>query len=186
MLLDVRVVEELGFFDTGYVHGWQDDGELHYRGQLAGYQSLHDPAALALVKVRRHGNKRAFGQYYNRLRLMATGYQLRSLVCLSPALLAFEVALMLSSFANGTARAYLRAWSRLVTGWQEVRATRRRVQALRRAGDARVLRHGAFEFPWLWKLGPAARFMIVATQCSFDVFWWLAYPVMSITGIPIH
>lgn len=178
MLLDLELVEKLGYFDTGYVHGWLDDGELHYRGRLAGYTSLHDPAALALVKVRQHGRKRAYGQYCNRLRLMATGYQLRTLLSLSPVLLAFELGLLLFTLANGTFAGYLGAWLRLIRNRDEIRAARQRLQGLRRLGDAQLLRHGAFEIPGLWKLSAPARGVILASQRSCDVFWWLAYPVL--------
>jgi len=174
MLLDLAIVREIGYFDTGYVHGWQDDGELHYRGQLAGFTSLHDPAAHALVKVRRHGNKRAFGQYYNRLRLVATGYQLRTLLLLAPGLLTFELALFLSTIINGTSGAYLRAWRRLFMNWDDTRRMRVRIQSSRRVSDSQVLQHGSFEFPLLLKLSPPRRAVFATVLRSLDVFWWAA------------
>lgn len=182
MLLDNHVVQELGSFDSGYVLGWADDAELHQRGVLAGYLSLHDPAAHAMVKVRHHGTGRAFGQYYNRLRLIATTYQLRTLLCLAPALLLFELALLLSTLASGTAGSYLRAWRRLLASHQEVLAARRRVQARRKRPDVEILQHGVFEVPWPWRFGRGTRATVAATQRSFDIFYWLAYPVLALTA----
>lgn len=186
MLLDMEVVRELGYFDTGYVHGWADDAELHLRGQLAGYQSLHDPVAEAEVKVRSHGARRALGQYHNRLRLIFTTYAGSSLLALSPALTVFEGVLLLSAVVCGTLPMYLRAWRKIIGGAPELAATRTRIQLQRRIADRQLFQPGAFEFPGLYRFPRAARRIVWAMQQGTAVFWWLAYPFLGSRGPRSH
>lgn len=182
MLLDMDVVRELGYFDTGYVHGWADDAELHLRGQLAGYASLHDPAAEAEVKVRTHGTRRALGQYHNRLRLIFTTYAGSSLVALSPVLTVFEGLLLISAVVCGTLPMYLQAWRKIIHDSRELAATRMRIQKQRRTTDRQLLRPGEFEFPGLHRFPHAARRLVWVMQQATAAFWWLAYPFLGSRG----
>ena len=180
MLLDMDIVSRLGYFDPGFVRGWGDDGELHYRAALAGYKSLHDPIAEAYVKVRSHGNSRAFGQYHNRLRLMFGYYSMPTLLALSPALLLFELALFASTVAARTSSVYWKGWSLLLASRSELRQMRRRVQAMRRVADSRLLQHGTFEIPGAWKLSVAKRRAVGMLQRCWDIFFCVAYPFMCL------
>ena len=178
MLLDKEKAAQLGFFDEGYVHGWCDDGEIHWRGVLAGYLSLHDPAAICLVEVREHGNKRAFGQFHNRLRLILTSYKTSTLVGLSLALLLFEIALAFASLANGSFSAYAKALGATWRKRSDLWCMRRVVQSSRRVPDGQYLRAGAFEFPGLSKLSPLTQRAIGFAQSCTNVFWWISYPFL--------
>ncbi len=182
MLLDMKVVRELGYFDAGYVHGWADDAELHLRGQLAGYQSLHDPTAEAEVKVRAHGTRRALGQYHNRLRLIFTTYAGSSLLALSPALTVFEGLLLISAVVCGTLPMYLRAWRKIIGAAPELAKTRTRIQRQRRTADRQLLKPGEFEFPGLHRFPRVARRLVWVVQQGTAAFWWLAYPFLGSRG----
>lgn len=186
MLLDMEVVRGLGYFDKGYMHGWADDAELHLRGELAGFASLHDPVAEAEVKVRAHGTRRALGQYHNRLRLMFTAYTGLSLLALSPVLTLFEVMLLLSAVACGTLPMYLRAWRRIFREMPDLAATRKRIQQLRRTTDRQLLHPGEFEFPGLHRFPQVARRMVWLAQQGTAPFWWLAYPFLGSRGPRSH
>lgn len=182
MLLDLHAVRELGYFDTGYVHGWADDAELHLRGQLAGYESLHDPVAEAEVKVRSHGTRRALGQYHNRLRLIFTTYAGSSLLALSPVLTVFEGMLLLSAVVCGTLPMYLRAWRKIIAEVSDLSATRARIQRQRRTADRQLLQSGEFEFPGLHRFPRMARRIVWTAQQGTAAFWWLAYPFLGSRG----
>jgi GT2 family glycosyltransferase len=178
MLIDMDIVSKLGYFDQGFVRGWADDGEIHYRAALAGYKSLHDPVAEAYVKVRSHGTNRAFGQYHNRLRLMLTCFSLPTLLALPPALVLFELALFASTVIAKTTDVYWKGWSLLWKSRAELKQMRRRVQAMRRVPDTRLLAHGRFEIPGDWKLSRAKRRVVSSLQRCWDIFFWFAYPCM--------
>lgn len=183
MLLDMTKVRELGGFDPGYTLGWADDAELHYAGEISGYRSLHEPRALARVKVRAHGTKRAFGQYHNRLRFIFTGYSGLTLLLFGPALILFEVGVALSAIVSGSLPAYLRAWGRILSSGGELLRRRRLLQSRRKVSDLAILRHGTFEFPGQWKLNRFARRMVAAAQHCWDVFWWIAWPFLNVQSV---
>lgn len=179
MLLDRQKLARLGYFDEGYALGWGDDGEMHVRGALAGYQSLHDPMAICLVEIRAHGTKRAYGQYHNRLRFMLTSYGKGTLIGLLPGLILFELLILLGAVASGSLAAYAKALKAI---WQErgdLRHMRRMIQSLRRVPDRKLLRTGAFEFPGISKLPSPMRAAVAGVQSCVNVFWWAGYAFIT-------
>lgn len=179
MLLDKAKVEQLGYFDEGYALGWGDDGEMHVRGALAGYKSLHDPLAICLVEVRPHGTTRAFGQYHNRLRFMLVAYGKRTLIALAPGLFLFELMVVLTALATGSISAYFKALKATWQEWGEVRRMRRMAQSLRAVPDKKILRTGSFEFPGVSKLPQPMRAAVAGAQSCTTVFWWAGYAFIA-------
>lgn len=147
MLFDRDRLAEVGAFDEGYLHAWADDAELQLRGALFGFRCLHVPGAVCLHDAKDHGNSRAEGQIYNRLRLLFTLGQGRSLLVMAPSLVLFEINLLMAALLQGFLPAYLKGWARFWRERQEILATRRCFQAGRRVPDSVVFAAGGIEVP---------------------------------------
>ncbi len=131
MLLNCAIVHAVGNFDENYLFGWGDDLELDVRARLYGYVTLHDPYAIGYHSERTPDARRVAGQLYNRRRLILTCYSGRSLVTLAPALLLFELILLLMCVAGGWYREYWRAFVLLKADRQQIAERRRQLQASR-------------------------------------------------------
>ncbi len=147
MLFDRGRLAEVGAFDEGYLHAWADDAELQLRGALFGLRCLHVPGAVCLHDAKDHGKSRAEGQVYNRLRLLCTLGQRRSLLVMAPSLVLFEFNLLMAALLQGFLPAYLKGWGRFWHDRREILSTRCRFQASRRAPDSAVFAAGGIELP---------------------------------------
>jgi GT2 family glycosyltransferase len=173
MMLDMAWAKHIGLFDEGYLHAWGDDGELHIRGALYGFKCLHVPTAVCAHPSKEHGTQRAFGQIYNRLRLLYTLYRIRTLILISPSLILFEMVLIAASIPGGFMSAYVRA---VVATWRERRdilAMRSEIQRRRRVADSDVFWAGAFEVPSKSHPGRMVRVFVKGLQILFDANWRL-------------
>jgi GT2 family glycosyltransferase len=171
MLFDRSRLREVGGFDPGYMHAWADDSELQLRGVLYGYECLHVPAAAGMHHAKDHGAERARGQIYNRFRVLTTFYRKRTLLTMLPSLLAFESALIVSSFVKGFGGAYIDAARQAWRDRHDALAARRELQRRRKAPDADVFWAGPFEIPGAVALGPIARSAVAIFRWLFDANW---------------
>lgn len=174
MLIDRHCSAELGDFDEGYAIGWADDAEFQLRARLAGFEALHVPTATCLHLDRSAGRARAYGQVYNRYRLIFTTYATRTLVVLAPALLAFELCLTGVSVASGFFRDRVQAVRDI---WRDRRSWLRHrydVQRRRRRSDADILVGGAMSPPAMYAEGSLAGRMMRALSAAFDGYWTIA------------
>jgi hypothetical protein len=143
-MIDCERARRIGLFDDVYPFGWGCDAEFYIRGDIAGLRSLHRSDALSYHPVPAHGFGRAEGQIHNRYRFILTMYAGRTLLLLAPALLAFELALSALFVFKGLTGVQLRCIGRIWRGRREVWATRRRIQARRKASDATYLDASGF------------------------------------------
>ena len=88
----------------------------------------------------------------NRWRILLTRYELRTIVLLAPALLAFELCQLAGAAAKGWFPNWLSAVRAVVAGFPEILRERRDWAAQRRCGDGRILEGG--ELPFNPKLLP--------------------------------
>lgn len=141
MLIDRQKARAVGGFNEAFVMGWGDDGEFHMRMTLAGHHSYHIPGA-----VMYHGEASHPGRFYgtiaNRWRFLLECYQLRTLVVLTPALLAYELSLFAFMTSKGMLRAYLKAVGGTIGDFASVLRDRRRTQRLRTLSDRALVRLG--------------------------------------------
>lgn len=139
MILRRDVWEALGGFDDG-MFAYLEDAELSLRCWQLGLRVRFAPEAVVLHEYEfgRHPGK-YFLLERNRLFVLATLYEVRTLVVLTPALLLVELALLVQSVAGGWLRAKLRAYWWMLTNLHAVRARRRDVQQARCVSDATVL-----------------------------------------------
>lgn len=144
-LFDVSRFNEVGGFDEDFALAWGDDGELHQRLILAGYECVFVPTAVAYHEEKPFSKSRyyrASGQVQNRFRLLLSHYEWRTLIVLFPALLLFELAQIGFFVLKGIPHLYLKGVWGTFSHLPDIREKRRVVQALRRAPDRDVLYAG--------------------------------------------
>ncbi|MGH3079755.1 MAG: glycosyltransferase family 2 protein [Gaiellaceae bacterium] len=136
-----EVFEALGrFTDEFFIY--LEDAELSWRARLAGLRVVLDPAADVYHDYEYARNPTKL--YYmerNRLLLVLTAYQLRTILVLLPLLLATELGMAALAARQGWLRDKIAAWrwSLRQRGW--LRAHRRETQALRRVPDRELARY---------------------------------------------
>jgi GT2 family glycosyltransferase len=165
-MIDRELADKIGLFDDVYPFGWGCDAEFYVRGTIAGLRSLHVSGALTRHPViEGHGFARAEGQIGNRYRWILTLYRGRTLLLVAPLLIPFELALTALFLVKGLTGVQLRCIGKIWRGRAEVRATRRRIQALRAAPDRDYLDASGFSgggplssgaLSWIAALGNAA------------------------------
>lgn len=129
-----RWQELRGFEPTFFAY--YEDADLSVRAWQHGYQVVYVPDA---VMVHRYEFSRRPEKYFllerNRLLLVLTCYERRTILWLAPLLIAVEVGFLALSIAEGWWRQKLRSWAWLVRHRRDVVAIRTTVQSERRCGD---------------------------------------------------
>lgn len=161
-----------------------EDHDFGLRLRLIGAEILSVPAALCLhgdgsdgLSVRAVGSytsRRAHLLIRNRWLLILKNYTGRTLLVLSPALLAFEVAQLLIAIKKGWLPEWWAALRWLVAHRREVLAERRRIQAKRRVPDRAILRGGAVPFRAELTTSPAERLLRRLFDGFAIAYWRLA------------
>lgn len=130
--------DELGGFDAAYFT-YLEDTELSLRCWLGGWKVVYVPEAVALHHYDFSRNKRK--HYYlerNRLLLLLTVYERRTLLLLGPALLLWEMCVIAGALVQGWLPSKLRGWLWLLRNQAHVQQRRRLIQRTRRRGDAEL------------------------------------------------
>ena len=133
--------ESLGRF-TDELFIYLEDAELSWRARLAGFRVVLDPAADVFHDYEYARNPTKL--YYmerNRLILVLTAFQLRTILALLPVLLAAELGMVLLAAREGWLRAKLAGWGWSLRRRAWIRAHRRETQALRRVPDRELARY---------------------------------------------
>jgi GT2 family glycosyltransferase len=126
-----------GFADPYFIY--HEDLELCWKVRMVGLPVVLVPDADVFhdYDYHRHSTKNYFMER-NRLLFVASAYEGRTIVLLSPVLLATEIGTWLLAFREGWAKDKLAGWRWAVRhrGW--LRGQRRRLQALRKLPDSRL------------------------------------------------
>ena len=108
LLMDRQAAIDVGLFDERYFMG-KEDGDFLHRLRMAGFVIREVPRAIAV----HHSRPRKSGLFYyqirNRWHFILKNYQLRTIVCLVPALVVYEPLQFLVLAAKGHAWTYMRA-----------------------------------------------------------------------------
>lgn len=180
MLIDRDLAGDIGLFDEGYALGWADDGELQLRGRIAGYEALHVPTARCLHHEGGRGRSRAYGQFYNRYRLILCCYAASTLLLLAPVLFAFELALTAGAFATRVPGDRFRALRDIWRDRIHWLRRRRSVQRRRRVSDAELLGGGALQLPGVLPPESALARTARAVGRLLDLYWTAARAVLRL------
>lgn len=164
------LLDELGGFAEEYF-AYHEDIELSLRCWLRGLAVVYVPEA---VVVHRYEMSRNPTKYYllerNRLLLVTTVYQRRTLALLLPALVTTELAMLAVAAAGG--------WGRQkVAGWRWLWRNRRRVRARRRLLQAERLHPDRDLVPRLAAHFEAGNLPLMRWARPLDAvlarYWWL-------------
>jgi GT2 family glycosyltransferase len=140
MLAKVAVLQAVGLFQEE-LFVYEEDLELSWRAQLAGYRVVLAPASRVRHKYEfSRSTAKFFWLERNRWLVLAWCYRLPTLVLLAPALLAMEAGLWAVALRGGWWREKARAARYFLEPgrFDAIRATRAKVQALRRKSDREV------------------------------------------------
>lgn len=134
-----QVWDELGGFDATYFT-YLEDTELSLRCWLLGLRVVYVPKALS----RHHYafSRNPLKHYYlerNRLLMVLTLFERRTLLLLAPGLLLWEAAVFVGAVLQGWGRSKLAGWAWLLRNSGSVRRRRAVVQASRRRGDSTLV-----------------------------------------------
>jgi GT2 family glycosyltransferase len=169
MAIRAETFAALGGF-TEELFLYHEDADLSWRCWMAGWRVAYVPGAVVLhdYEFTSHPGK----LYYlerNRLALVLTCYEARTLWLLAPALLAFEAGMLASAAAQGWLRAKVRGWAWLVRHHRWLRRQRAHCQGQRRLGDPELAgllqtRFDATHFP--------AGIAIRMADRALAAYWW--------------
>ncbi|HEY3241164.1 MAG TPA: glycosyltransferase family 2 protein [Acidimicrobiia bacterium] len=144
---------------------YHEDADLSWRCWMGGWRVAYIPEAVVFhdYEFTSHPEKLYFLER-NRLALVLTCYEARTLCLLAPALLAFEAGMVASATAQGWLGAKVRGWAWLFRhlGW--LRQQRARCQRQRREGDPELAgllqtHFDATHFPSSFPVRVADRFL---------------------------
>lgn len=167
LALRADLIRKSGLFDDDYGL-YLEDAELGWRLRLMGFESRRIPASVVWHKYTWHA---PFTHYtsleLNRWRLLMTYYRRRTLLLLSPAILAMEVGQFIFAITHGLLRQRLTVWATLArpSFWASVRKRRASIQECRQVTDRDLTRSfsGSIEF------GPL----------KSRLFRWIGNPLMA-------
>jgi GT2 family glycosyltransferase len=138
LLLDRQAAIEVGLFDERYFIG-KEDGDFTHRINMAGYTILEVPEARVLHRSRPRDAWLFYYQIRNRWHFILKNYQLKTIVCILPALVVYEPLQCLLLVAKGHGRVYLRAISGLLAMLPSLPADRAVARRIRARNDRDLL-----------------------------------------------
>jgi GT2 family glycosyltransferase len=162
-----------GLFDENLAFGWMDDADLHHRLNLFGYRSFFVPEAVVVHRTVRTMS-RVYGQVHNRWYVLFSHYQLRTLVVLAPALVCFELLLIIQVIFSSETGSYIRALRDVMAKLPQIREQRRRVQRGRRVGDKRVLSALDLDLPRHLRKKTGLVRLLRSLSLGFRWYWSMA------------
>lgn len=132
------------FLDVGglcpFFFLYADDTDLAWRMRLGGGRVRYCPEAVVVHDYEfEKGAHKWFYLERNRLWMLLSNLELRTLVLLAPVLLATEAAVLARAARDGWLREKLRAWAGVAIRARSLARWRRAVQATRRVSDRTVL-----------------------------------------------
>jgi len=173
-LIDTVRVPDNVRFDEDFVLGWGDDGEWQHRLRLAGLACYFVPGALVYHR-RVRTLARYYGQLHNRWLFLLKDYQLRTLVLAAPALLFYELLLIVWLLMIGQGGSYVRALRDVLRKAERIR--RDRVRSLRRVPDRDLLCATGLAVPQHMKMR-LLRQAMAALSLGFRVYWRMIQVVL--------
>jgi GT2 family glycosyltransferase len=128
------------FVDEFFI--FYDDPDMGWRALIAGMRVVYVPEAVALhgYEFERRAATKWFYLERNRLFSVLANYEARTLLLLSPLLIATELGLLGVAAYGGWLSQKLRSFASVFALRDRLRAQRREVQASRRRSDAQTLR----------------------------------------------
>ena len=138
LLIDRRTAIDVGLFDERYFMG-KEDGDFLHRVRMAGFTIREVPQAIAVHDSRPRKTGLFYYQIRNRWHFILKNYQLRTIICLIPALLVYEPLQFLVLLAKGHGWTYVRAVGGLIAMLPALPRDRALARRIRRKPDRELL-----------------------------------------------
>lgn len=152
---------------------YYDDTDLCWRTHLAGLKTLYVPSAHVVHDYSDKAQYRWLWVERNRLLMLISNVEARTLLVLLPGLLATELGSWLAAVAGGWWRYKARAYWQIASRPKWLRLERRKVRAYRLISDAQLLRHLKFELETPGRPNPSYLRVVNLTMARYRV-WVLA------------
>jgi GT2 family glycosyltransferase len=172
VLLDRRKVFAVGGFDEDFFIGWED-GDLTFRLSLAGFPCYAVSEALCYHVSRPRSNKWTRYQTRNRWWFIAKNYDARTIFLALPAILLLQLCACMFFLVKGQAGAFCRGTADALASWPEIKLKRKAVQALKKTGDARLLRGERIDLPGGLEKSALGRALLRAFSFVLRIYWQL-------------
>ena len=138
LLIDRQTAIDVGLFDERYFMG-KEDGDFMHRVKMAGFKIWEVPQAIAVHDSRPRKSGLFYYQIRNRWHFILKNYQLRTIVCLVPALVVYEPLQFLVLVAKGHAWTYVRAVGGLIAMLPTLARDRALARRIRQKPDRDLL-----------------------------------------------
>ena len=164
----------IGLFDEYYFFG-RTDGEFTFRLTQAGKEVYTVPKAICYHRVKRRGLSKVFYQVRNRWYLMLTTYAWRTIALLAPALVVYELSLIVFLTLKGRLSDYARAAFNILSDFPHILERRKEIQQIRQLPDREIIHSAAMNIR-----GDLVENKVIATLKSlldkfFGLYWKLVY-----------
>ena len=189
LLADRNVVLQAGGFDEAYFF-YFEDLEFSLRLRSLGHAvvcvedavAYHDRGTgtpgLAFRGASVYPEKRFYLSARNRLMTIFIHYRLRAIILLSPALLTYELLVIVFALRQGFFSLWLRSWRWQAANWSLIRTRRARVQSSRKLADAELLSGGPIPIaPGIIQSRPM-NWAVNILSAGLDFYWRLVRPLL--------
>ncbi len=146
LIMRKSVAEKVGNFDADYFFNWED-GDFTSRLTLAGYLCVNVPAARVHHKGKARGKSKVFYQIRNRWYFIAKLYSWKTILLISPALIVFELSMLLFMLFKGAFVDYVRGSFAALKDFGTLMQKRRRFKTLKNKRDREWLKKGDMFVP---------------------------------------
>lgn len=178
-LIRLSVLKEIGLFhDTFFMY--HEDLDLGWRMRLAGYLCALVPKSVVYHK---YEFSRSVKKYYymerNRYLVLTQNYKLGTLFFISPALILFDLAMLLYSFFSGFWREeiFAKIYFFNLKNWKNILGSRKFVQSRRKIKDREILKIFSGEIQFQEKENVIVKyicnpvFRVYFFLVKFFIFW---------------
>ncbi len=141
LLIDRKRALRIGLFDEDYFFGWTD-GQFTFRLTASGLKCLSVPRAIVYHKMAKRGLSKVFYQVRNRWYFILQMYSLRTIFLILPALVVYEISLLVFLTMKGLLLEYLKANMAVLQDFGKLMKKRQKVQLLKRLSDRELLHTG--------------------------------------------
>jgi GT2 family glycosyltransferase len=190
LLADRNIVLQAGGFDEAYFFYFEDlEFSLRLRSLGHAVVCLEDAVAyhdrgsgtpgLAFRGVAVYPEKRFYLSARNRLMTIFIHYRLKTIILLSPALLIYELLVIVFALRQGFAGLWFRSWRWQAENYSLLKTRRARVQNSRKLADADLLSGGPVPIaPGLIRSRPV-NWAVITLSAFLAIYWRLVRPFLG-------
>ena len=177
ILVHRESAQKLGLFDEDFFFGWTD-GEFIHRALIAGYHSIHVPDAVIFHKKKPRGSKgtsQAQYQIRNRWYFIIKNYAARTLILTAPALLLYELTLMVFALLKGIFPQYVKGNLEVIKNFRSLMKKRAIIQGSRKVQDSELLTSGPVTVSEQMVDNKILQLGTVLMSGVFNLYWKIVY-----------